>query len=84
MVAPALAMASDVPPMAKLPRSTGSAGSAGGIVLSATATFFPTRQRVIAKYFCSLNNVLRYHSSMNKCTLPFQYGYGALQKNQFF
>lgn len=51
MVAPALATASDVPPMAKLPQSTDSTGSAGGIVLSAAATFFPTRQRLVAKYF---------------------------------
>lgn len=51
MVAPAFAMASDVPPMAKLPHSTGSAGSAGGMGFTSTNTFFPTTHRVVAKYF---------------------------------
>lgn len=59
MVAAALATASDVPPMAKLPDSAGSTGSAGGIVISgATAAFFPTRQRAVSKYFLGLKHVL--------------------------
>lgn len=79
MVAPALAIASDVPPMAKLPQSTDSAGSAGGIALSATVTFFPTRQRVVAKYLLGLKHVLMYHSYES-----FQYVLNVLQKIQFF
>lgn len=65
MVAAALATASDVPPMAALPDSAGSTGSASGIVLSATAAFFPTRQRAVAKYFLGLKPVLMYHSYMS-------------------
>lgn len=52
MVAPAFAMASDVPPMAKLPRSTDSAGSAGGLGVTSTEDF-ATTQGVAAKYFLS-------------------------------
>lgn len=66
MVAPALAIASDVPPMAKLPQRTDSTGSAGGIILSATATFLPTRQRVVTKHFLGLKHVLTYHSYRSK------------------
>lgn len=64
MVAPALATARDVPAMAKLPQSTDSTGSAGGIIFSGTDAFFPTRQRLVVNYFLGLKHVLMYHSSM--------------------
>lgn len=65
-VAPAFAMASDVPPMAKLPGSTGSAGSAGGMGFSSTATFFPTTQTGVAKYFIGSEPMLVDHSYVSK------------------
>lgn len=69
-MAPALATASDVPPIAKLPQSTGSMGSAGesvgGNVLSVLDVFFPVRQRVVAKHFIGLKHVLTYRGCASK------------------
>lgn len=65
-MAPALATASDVPPIAKLPQSTGSMGSAGGSVLSVLDVFFPVRQRVVAKHFIGLKHVLTYRGCASK------------------
>lgn len=65
MVAPAFAMARDVPPMAKLPRSTGSAGSAGGMGFTSADTFFPTTQRVV-KHFLGSKHMLVDQSYVSK------------------
>lgn len=66
MVAPAYAMASDVPPVAKLPHSSDSTGSPNGMGFSSTDTFLLTRQIVVAKYFLGFKHMLVYHSYVSK------------------
>lgn len=79
MEAPALATASDVPPMAKLPHSTDSLGSAGGIVVC-ILDFFPERQRIVAKYFTALKHVLMYQGYASKYSIHISAVHSILQK----
>lgn len=51
--------------MAKLPQSTDSLGSAGGIVIS-VLDFFPARQRIVAKYFTALKHVFMFQGYASK------------------
>lgn len=68
MVAPAFAMASDVPPVAKLPHSTDSTGSADVVGFSSTDTF-PKRQIVVPKYFLGSKHMLVYHSYVSEYSM---------------
>lgn len=77
--APALAIASDVPPMAKLPQSTDSLGSAGGIVIS-VLDFFPARQRIVAKYFTALKHVLIFQGYVSKYNIHISVVYSVYYK----